>query len=124
MNSARVLSGIALAFTATVSQADSVRLTKADVEPLTTAGRIEYLRLHDRTTTTWTLQANGHAFFANSGSARNRTLGGEWKLGDDGDLCFTWRGSVQDGCFFFTRDGDVVRVHSATAPDSVWGELR
>ena len=64
----------------------------------------------------WELRANGQLF------ATNRTRAGRdaaaWQLSDDGKLCVKWRGSSQDGCRYYYKEGEKFSITESNQPDA------
>ncbi|MEB0056336.1 hypothetical protein QN413_05925 [Variovorax sp. LG9.2] len=64
----------------------------------------------------WELRADGQLF------ATNRTRGSRdaaaWQLADDGKLCVKWRGSSQDGCRYYYKEGDKFSITETNQPNA------
>ena len=105
--------GLAFAALATIASTaaaqDPGRLPKDAVETLVVGKEVRYTRASDGSVVTWDVRKDGSIWFTPK-TQRAITIGGEYKVEDDGGLCIKWRDDkyvrMTDGCTYFVRDGD------------------
>ena len=64
----------------------------------------------------WELRADGRLFATNRTRASRDAAA--WQLSDDGKLCVKWRGSSQDGCRYYYKEGERFSITETNQPDA------
>ena len=127
MNVRISVAGIALAAVAsTVVAQESGRLSKEAVEALVVGKEVRFTRASDGNVIEWDVRKDGSIWFTPK-TRRSITIGGEYKVEDDGGLCVKWREDkyvpMIDGCSYFVRDGGKTVLTGKRNPDRVYGTL-
>ena len=111
---------------ATAEAEDAVRLAKAEVEAMTAGKEVKFTRA-DGNTVTWDFRKDGSVWYAPRNAQRAITIGGTYTIDDDGGICLKWREDkyvrLQDGCYYFVRDGGRTRITGHRNPERIVGEV-